>query len=253
MPMFPSDRLFDQIKPSILRIDWSWPGGSVSGTAFVVAVLRDSRKLVIATAKHVLAFPSNQTISWKVEEFDQQCNVVRRAKSGPDCELKGAVPFATHKHLDVGIMTLPRLRDDGQVFARESEEPVRIISPGLGVSAGTRVAWAGFPGVVEAVIGHPQLCYFEGVISAQVDLPDRAIYVVDGHGAQGVSGGPVWHWNEEKERLEVVGIVTNYLPVDDGMPGFCFFEPISPLVYRFRSEHWHPETIGDHVILNNYG
>ena len=115
------------------------------------------------------------------------------------------------------------------------------------------MGWAGFPGIVENALGFPQLCYFEGVVSAMVNRNDRKVYIVDGHAAKGVSGGPVWHWSEEKDRIEVIGIVSQYHHTMTPLPGFCLFEPINPIIYFLHSEAWHPDIAGDHLIINRYG
>ena len=35
----------------------------------------------------------------------------------------------------------------------------------------------------------------------------RKRYIVDGHATHGVSGGPVWHYNAEHDRAEVIGMI----------------------------------------------
>jgi hypothetical protein len=256
--MFPAERLFAEIRPSIFRILTIWDkpdGGSEDfsiATGFVVAVYRDTRRLVIATAKHVLDVPDDRNVKWRFDQFDETGNLARSVQFATNRSTKGAVPYRTHNDIDVGIFVLPTLGSDKTVLARPDESPVRVVGDLDGVAPSTRVAWAGFPGVVEMAIGYPQLCYFEGVVSAQVDRPGKRFYVVDGHVSHGVSGGPVWHWNEEKDRLEVVGLVSSYhtTPAGDGIPGFCFFEPINSVVGYLGSSASHPDTTGDHVIVN---
>lgn len=253
MSTFPGDKSFEQINPSIFRVETRWANKRAVGTGFVLAMFANSKKLVLATAKHVLDFPDDETIAWKVQQFDGNGEVARQVTFGTNAKLKGDVPYRTHNLLDVGIVILPALGDDKATLARAGEAPVRAIDILSGSSTGTRVAWAGFPGIVENALGFPQVCYFEGVIAAMVNRPDRQLYIVDGHGAPGVSGGPVWHWSLEKDRLEVVGIVCGYQPGGKDMPGFCFFEPINPILYYFESEPWHPDKVGDHLITNRRG
>lgn len=166
---------------------------------------------------------------------------------------KGDVPYRTNNDLDVGIFMLPAHDNKGQPLAREDERPLQTIDITSGASTGTRVAWAGFPGIVEGILGFPQLCYFEGVISSMVNRTDKKIYIVDGHGAPGISGGPVWQWSDGNDRTEIVGIVSNYRHDGDGIPGFCFFEPINTILWYFAAEMWHPDKVGDHLIVNRYG
>lgn len=255
MAIFRGDTSFDGISPSIFRLETTWDNGkkSAHGTAFVVAMLRDSRRLVLATAKHVLDFPENETVWWKARQFDEHGRVQRQISFGTDHGLLGGVPYRVHKKFDIGVLVLPANGDDKGHLARPGETPVRVIAIDEGVSTGTRIAWAGFPAVMEDLLGFPQLCYFEGVVSAMVNDGKRPFYIVDGHVSEGVSGGPVWQWNEEKSRLEVVGIVVSYTPGPSRLPGFCQFEPINPIMYFLETEAWHPDTLGDHLITNRRG
>jgi hypothetical protein len=85
---------------------------------------------------------------------------------------------------------------------------------------------------VEQALSRPQLCYFEGVISAHIMQPDRLLYIVDGHASPGVSGGPVWAWFDAVGSYAIVGIVSEYRHLfgHPELPGHCFFEPINPLM-----------------------
>lgn len=253
MAGFPGDSSFEHIAPSIFRVETKWAGGSATATAFVVAMFRDCKRPILATAKHVLDFPDDQTVVWTFDQFDEHGEIERHVSFSTNKSAKGDIPYRTHGELDVGILILPATDHDAKPLARENESPVRTIDILSGVSTGTRVAWAGFPAIVEHALGFPQLCYFEGVVSAMVNRADKKIYVVDGHGARGVSGGPVWQWSAERNRLEVVGIVCEYRYPGDGLPGFCFFEPINPILSYFETEPWHPDKVGDHVIVNRYG
>ncbi|MBI3469564.1 MAG: hypothetical protein HY000_41715 [Planctomycetes bacterium] len=250
MSVLPGDSSFEQIRSSIFRVEAQWLGGSATATAFVVAMLRESKKLVLATAKHVLDVPEDRDVLWAIQQFDEYGKVARQVSFGTNKARKGDVPYRTHNTLDVGIFVLPAVDDKKKALAAEGEFPVRTIDMRCGASTGTRVAWAGFPGIVEAALGFPQLCYFEGVISAMVNRLDQRMYVVDGHAAHGVSGGPVWQWSNERDRLEVLGIVCNYQHFADGLPGFCFFEPINPVLDYLECEVWRPEKCGDSLVLN---
>ncbi|OAI49028.1 hypothetical protein AYO44_01095 [Planctomycetaceae bacterium SCGC AG-212-F19] len=271
MTQFPGDRSFELFSSSIFRIEARWGLGASPGagqqppagqvwssvaTGFAVAIFADSRRLVLATARHVLDVPDDEMIGWRVQQFDARGEVVRQVTFGTNKKLKSGVPYDFHKNADIGTLVLPRLGDDKLPFARPDEVPVRVIDILSGASTGTRVGWAGFPGLVADRLGFPQLCYFEGVISAMVNRADRQIYIVDGHGGEGVSGGPVWHWSAEKDRPEVIGIVSGYqgASVDEPwLPGYCVFEPINPLMHRFHHECYHPDKTGEHIITNRYG
>ena len=245
--MFPGDTSFEQIVRSIFRVETSWCANKATATGFVVGRMRDSTQLIIAAAGHVLDFPKDETVSWKVQQFDETGKVEREQLFATNQKLKGDVPYRTHKKLDVGLCILPSFDKGKNQFARDNEQPVQMIARDPGVSTGTRVAWAGFPGIVEDVLGFSQLCYFEGVVSAMINRADgRDYYVVDGHAAWGVSGGPMWNWSEERDRLEVVGIVSKY-QAESGLPGFCLFEPINAAIRYLQ--HWQKEEQNDELII----
>lgn len=155
--------------------------------------------------------------------------------------LEASVPFRWHKELDIAVVTLPTERRDRRFPPLEDEVPM-LIDPRSGVTPGKRIAWAGYPGAVEDFLKHPQLCYFEGSVSAMVDRDDKELYIADGYVAYGVSGGPVWHWSEETNRSEVAGIVTSYAHANDELPEFCVFEPVNPLSYYLKN--WHVSLPG---------
>jgi hypothetical protein len=253
MTDFPGDTSYEQISQSIFRIESTWATGGASATAFVIGMLANSRKLILATAQHVLDVPDDQDVYWKIQQFNDTSDVVRELSFGTNKSAMGDVPYRTNNAFDVGIFILPANGNNNKLLARKDEEPIQTIDILSGSSTGTRVAWAGFPGIIEAALGFPQLCYFEGVISSMVNHSDKKIYIVDGHGAPGVSGAPVWQWSTDNNRVEVVGIVSSYHHTGDGIPGFCFFEPINTVLWYFAADMWHPDKVGDHLIVNRYG
>lgn len=251
MPL--GEETFNQIRNSTFRVETNWSGGRCSATAFTVATFRDSKKLVLATAAHVLNYPENETVHWRIQQFDEYGDVARQMSFATDQGLLGGVPYRTHKQLDIGVFVLPATNEKKDLFARPDEEPLRVIEIQSGAIAGTRVAWAGFAGSVETFLQAPHLCYFEGVVSVMVH-GKRWLYIVDGHLSPGVSGGPVWYWNEEKNRFEVIGIAVGYGNTNgSALPGFCVVEPINPIMYFLETDAWHPDKCGDHLITNRRG
>ena len=248
MSAFCGDECFVEIRKSIFRLETNYGGNTSIGTGFVIGKMRDSQSLVIATAKHVLDFPKDETVQWKVQQFNESAEVTRELTFCTSQKLKGNVPYRIHDQLDVGLCILPNRDSSQKLFAYENENPLQIIGRQLGASTGTRVAWSGFPVCVEQNLGFPQLCYFEGVISSMVNREDCKIYIVDGHAAPGVSGGPVWYLNEEVDRYEIIGIVCKYVQSDIDLPGFCFFEPINPVMGYL--DYWRSELKGDFLITN---
>lgn len=140
----------------------------------------------------------------------------------------GNSPIRIHTESDIGLLFMPKL-EGGRNF------PLRVMSPSYGIQPGGRVGWAGFPGLVKpkTVTAHP--CYFEGVISTVIHKQNKLLYLVDGHGGPGVSGGPLWHWNEQESNYEIIGLCAQYLKggLDaEGLtlPGLVVFESINPIL-----------------------
>jgi hypothetical protein len=231
---WPGESAFEALRSQIYRVETASSNGRAVASAFAVARFQRSNRLVIATAGHVLTVPNDEEVEWSVQRLGTDGYPEAEARftthgGNNDC------PYRYHKKLDVGICVLPAASTAGTLFARPDEHGL-VSAPGhLGVTAATRVAWAGYPSQVEQNVGFPQLCYFEGVVSATVDARGKCLYVVDGHAAPGVSGGPVWHWSEERSMPEVVGIVSTYASSQERIPGFLMFEPINPVILHIRS------------------
>ncbi len=247
----PADCSLDTLASSIFRIDVTNNGQTFSGSGFTVALFQKTRRLVLATAKHVLARPDDDKADiWKVQQFDRNGAAFREIAFLAKPVNSEVSPIFTHPNRDLGVLVLPEFGDNGHRFGHESETLPCVIDLTSGVAAGTRVAWAGFPRVIEQTLGFPQLCYFEGVVSAMIDHGDKQLYIVDGHAAHGVSGGPVWHWSHERRRIEIVGVVSAYHALNNGIPGFCVFEPINPILYFLETDRWHPDLVSDHLLTN---
>ena len=58
------DDAFPIVAPSVFQVCASWDDHFVAGTRFVVAVYGELRRLVVATAKHVIDVPDDRDISW---------------------------------------------------------------------------------------------------------------------------------------------------------------------------------------------
>ncbi len=249
---------FKRIRLSTIRIvvmkdgrDWS------SGTGYLVGTLRQSLRGVITTAAHVLPF-SDRTLQPGLQ--------IRLEKYDTNSQLNGTVTFSTDPHIDpdgftanldkapgadVAILVAPRIGDDGNPFIQSGDLTVPPVTDRAGPDIATRIAWSGFPGLLEnpAVFGRPHLCYFEGVVAAWAQHLGRHYMVVDGHAMPGVSGGPVWFYHDELKEVRVAGIVSKYAgyktperfhpALDTGdevnqwrdrMPGFVFVQPINDLM-----------------------
>jgi len=218
---FCGDRLFDEISTHIFRVEVETPDGKRwSGTAFTIAKMVTTNKLILATAKHVIDVPDQGVTWWTLTQYDSNAKVTRTVKFGSDKDKFGSRPYDKHKELDIGYLIAPSVDGNGgKAFATNEERPPTLTNVWQSLSTGTRVAWAGFPGLVEASLGFPHLCYFEGCISAMVDTATKRSYIVDGHNMSGVSGGPVFSVDPETDKMIVVGVVRFCLT--DQMFGAC--------------------------------
>lgn len=210
-----------------------------SGTAFCFAMWRESRRPVLATARHVLDFRCGADVVMRFERFDDEDQLTNTVtvKSQSDAADR---PFGFYKHSDIGFVHLPAADDNGKPIFAENEDPLPVLEDDRRLTAGSWVAWAGFAGQVESFLGHSQLCLFQGTVSAfgrRTDRAGHAYYIVDGHAAPGVSGGPVWEAHAS-DGLRVAGIVSSlHADASEGtiIPGFCCFEPLNPLVAFART------------------
>lgn len=206
-----------------------------SGTAFCFAMWRDSRRPVLATARHVLDFRCGTDVVMRFERFDDEDRLINTVTVRSQSDAADR-PFGFYKHSDIGFIHLPADDDSGSRLFADDEDPLRVLPDDRRLTAGSWVAWAGFAGQVEHFLEHSQLCLFQGTVSAfgrRADRAGHAYYIVDGHAAPGVSGGPVWE-THPTDGLQVAGIVSSLRadPPSAGpaIPGFCCFEPLNPLV-----------------------
>lgn len=248
---FPGDLSLEVLEPFIFRVTIRADTHESIGTGFAVGRVHKTGQLVLATARHVLSPPGEGDLTWQVAQFDRNGSP-RRAVTFRTKNSDKSLPYRWHKEFDVAVVTLPMNGWKGEPVSKV-EGGVRLINPQKGLSAGTRIAWAGYPTNVEDVLGFPQLCYLEGSVSAMVDTDGGSLYMADGHVTHGVSGGPVWHSSEEDGCPEIVGIVSHYAPSDEKLPGFCVFEPINPLFYYLSQ--WHVSLPGgyDNYVVMNHG
>lgn len=213
-------------------------GVSWEATCFYVARLLPSKRIIVATARHAIEFESGSTATWTVRRFseDGACSGELTFETVHDEETKR--PYRHYKHADVGFVVLPPPDyPSSGTLVPDDLEPLTVLEETRRVVIGTRVGWAGFPGIVGQHLGAPTLCYFDGVVSAFHAQGSRGVYLVDGHNSRGVSGGPVFHWRDEDHRPEVVGIVSGYGCADAELPGMCVFEPINPIIAFLKGQY----------------
>lgn len=225
------------VRQRVFRIQTEWPGGGWTGTAFYFADTTRSEKVVLATARHVVEFPAHAKIRWAVERFDESGHRLGRLSCEHDESDPASRPHRYYKHSDVAFCMFPRTSETDGHLVEPGLTPLLTTPDDLRLTPATHVEWAGFPSDVESRLGRPTLCCFRGMVSAFHCEGSRGLYIVDGHAAPGVSGGPVWHYPEEREAPEVVGIVSQYWFGEPGLPGMCAFEPINPIITFLRTNY----------------
>jgi hypothetical protein len=230
------DAGFRKVCRSVFRITVEHGGGRYTGTGFVAAKYRrqDSKNgFILATAEHVFRpLRGYETVFWRVERFTWRGDGDGWSTFKSNLELLGDSPIRAHLTTDVGLLIVPQT-DDYVV------EPLHLCDPRVGVVPGTEVGWVGFPAFVREEFPVSVPCFFRGVVSAVIDTTatddGRLLYLVDGHGAQGVSGGPVWVWNPARSRAEVIGLCSRYMwKGGSPEPGLVVVEAVNPLVGFLR-------------------
>lgn len=257
-PTIPSDwnAGLETLRSSIFRLQVSYcleTGEDVaaSATGFVLGVCEKSRRLILATAGHVVNdLPKDRDVTWIVVQADERGDERRKWVFRTNAQTLGTVPYDHHKSLDVGLVFLPAADMHGSIYAKPDERPVPVIPREFGVTPGTPVAWAGFAGEIEHLFRFPCLCFFRGSVSMTVDRDTCRYYIIDGHNAVGVSGGPVWYWSDDRRRWEVFAIISGFQPGAQGLPGFVIAEPINTLMARFEHEIWQPDLLNDRLITD---
>lgn len=232
---------FLAIHRQTFRIEARFAGKYMPGTAFCISRLEKSNRLILATAGHVINQLPEDTIKWLFLQFDENGSVEREIQFTTRPSDPERI-YIYHKSIDIGFIVLPPEDDAGKTIALPNEMPLPLIDDTRRITEGTRVGWGGFPTVFPELMGEPRLCYFEGVVSAFYSRPEEPLYIVDGHNANGVSGGPMWNWPSKGNSIEIFAIVTEYGMAGEDLPGFCMSVPINPLVQRLREAYNTRET-----------
>lgn len=246
-----SNAFHETFRPLIVHITVSCPrlGPPWAGTGCIMGVMANPKhepRAVIATAGHVVRSAEDEEVEWTVRRVNKAGRLTRSITFTTPAEHPGPEVhrYIADDRLDLGCIIAAATADDGKSFLNPGplhgvEKGPPLINPNVALGEGTRVAWAGFPGGLAQHLGFPQLAYYEGVIAATVYSDGHPpLYVLDGHNARGVSGGPVWAWDDERKGPELVGVISSYLYGDRvsqdqdthrELPGFTFAIPINPL------------------------
>ena len=224
------------------------------GTGCMIGFLRNPKHepwAVIITAGHLLRGAKGHRVQWTVSRVMPGARSIRTVNfcthAAEDPDGYGFTYYLKDPRVDIGALFAKSRCEDGQPFVEWEGEGDKqwffpnVIGKGIGMSEGTRVAWAGFPAHANSSLGHPVLCYYEGVVSAVIDEKDHPpLYLLDGHNTWGVSGGPVWAWNEGRKRTELIGIIVNYLSCADEevrLPGHVTAVAIHPILMYFTAKY----------------
>jgi hypothetical protein len=235
------------ISKYLVRITANNGNGLWTGTGCIIGYIRNDKyplKALILTAGHVLKDAFNILTEWSIEHYNDQGLLDKKVifktpndnPNGPNFFYYNADP-----RLDIGCIFADSKCEDGTSFFNLNNSGIPdyympIIDKKEGAGSGTRVAWAGFPSIVEKHLGFPHVCYYEGVISAMIDTPKHPpLYMIDGHGTLGVSGSPIWAWSDSRARVEIVGIIVSYLT--DQLPSFVCATPIHPLIHFLEKQY----------------
>ncbi len=242
------------IRPFVVEIRTRWqPVGEKArqqtGTGTIVSRLRreDGRLLcVVATAKHVLppsiihdaldhSLPERRpALEYRITRSLTDHPRTVTLRFGPNVPPPEIQTFIhSDASYDGALFAFPSVSEDGSPFIDEAEQTPKLFDPRKIHDVGAPIAWAGYPALARDLVGHQQVCYYEGRISATIN---RAIplYLADGHVSYGVSGGPVWSADDGAEfAYGLIGLVTSYQGETD-VPGLCVFTPLNPLAAYLR-------------------
>lgn len=247
-----------QIQKSIVYIERTCLESqeTYSGTGSVIGFQTngdDGWLPIIVSAGHVLRKAPNAESRFKIQKFNwsdpahpiaRTLEFVTGGKEGRDpCTVTYDGPF--NEIVDVGFIRGPKKCIDGDDFFEEliggfpSSGTTGIETGWNYALEGTRVAWAGFPLISTIAAKRPQPCYFEGCVSSVILRDDYHLYLLDGHNASGVSGGPVWTIDSDNGRAKIIGVVSGYHSHKNSpeLPGLVHVAPIQP-IRVYLENHW---------------
>jgi hypothetical protein len=176
----------DLLAPYIVKV--STPQGS--GTGWLVSRSTTTHLCAIATAAHVVDHANY---------WEEPIRLFHTA-SGKSVVLRQPERAVI---LDEDL-------DSGAIIFDGSEVPfpetvLALLERENYIAPGVEIGWLGLPAIAEA-----ELCFFSGRISAY--LQKQATYLVDGVAINGVSGGPAFHLVASMNSVELMGIVSAYIP-----------------------------------------
>lgn len=203
----------------------------VQGTGVILSfgVPDDNAPVHIATAGHVLDGIGDGVSQWAIQrvELDDDGLPVEFYQTFHDKDFRQdrAPSVVVTKYLrdcDIGLMLVENRTDSGGWLIDPTKHKRLNVIPTEGyLQTCARVAWCGFPGFVANMTGSQTLCYCEGIVACCPSTPP--LYLVDGHAAQGMSGGPMWILAGNGDPI-ITGICIRYdwpEATPSGLVGFC--------------------------------
>jgi hypothetical protein len=226
----PLGAAFKTVAALTLYIEAETDTSSHCGTAYPVAYLERSGIWVVATAAHLLRPLDDQSVTFRLLRTTEMQNLHPVASFTYQAGTADPKLWHYHNDFDIGIVFLPR--EVAGDLGLADQPKLRVVALNQGVTPATRVAWCGFPGAATAIYDRPILAYFEGSVSASLQLPNHREYIIDGHASRGVSGGPVYHISDKDGQPELIAVISKYMPTGNHgfagpLPGYLRAVPIN--------------------------
>lgn len=207
--------LIPRVTPYIVRIDT--PNGG-RGTGFVGAC--DNLLTLIFTAAHVIEDAARRNETVTIFHHD--------SGKSTDVHIDGGrvvVHIETQADMAVLVVGNTMLSPLGLPKAQPA-----LMEENYRMKIGAEVGWLGFPSIAPP----ENLCFFHGYVSSW--LVKERVYLTDGVGIHGVSGGPAFFVPTTEQLPRIAGVVTNYIPnmvtssgEEKALPGAVVIREIRPL------------------------
>jgi hypothetical protein len=201
----------EQISPSIFRIETP----TSFGTGFHCFNTENGLACGVATANHVIR---------EAEKWHQPINLVHYNSQKTVLKEGAERFFFSDPEGDASVV----------LFAKQPlplpDKTIQLLPEDKFLKPGNEVCWMGFPDIEPNI-----LCLFSGVVSAW--QATKGIYIIDGVGISGVSGGPVICKVPDDPNIYIVGIISSYLSSSNYQgtaPGLLFARSVVPLHARIK-------------------
>ena len=180
--------IVNAISPYVVRIHTQFG----YGTGFIF--WQNHELCCIATANHVIE-PANKTGWEQPILITQPCGKELRVYP---------VNRRIYHNLNKGDSAAILIYKEGLEIPENMITLSHEVAENSFMPIGTAVGWLGYPSIVSANIINP--CFFSGVISNYFSVPEQ--YAIDGVGIHGVSGGPVFCY--QNGVIQIIGSISEY-------------------------------------------